>query len=534
MSKRSVQMLLPLWCALLSLYFIWGVWAVHWGTKLSLSLFGGLLLGLWLWRQRRQRPPVSIDLYGLPEQGNIVLVGGDDTPRWLDIDAQWRLLREEVWLNVGNASSLTGLYQHLDEQKRLPECLLLCLNPDRYVHLGALTQALSQWRQEIETVQGVFKKKLPVVVAIVTDLGDDALECFPSLMPGQFCRQPQEARAYLDRQQRQLDGLCARPEGTKGRLSYTSHAAISLGRQWLEESVLPHLLPDKPYAQALTLSGVVWLNSRSVKQDAFWRQLEQRKTGMVASNRISADGQWRQLPNISAGFSRQRYLSHGWRALSQALSAVWLLLLGCWLYSFNHNQAWLGTLQNAHEHYLSFAPEDEPARGDAVVRLKQLQQQLNDHQLYGAPQKMSFGLYRGHLVRPQIHADIKDYERSKRQAQVVRLDTTALFDVGQSQLKSNAKLVLQGVLTWIQANPNKRVLVDGHTDSSGNVEANMRLSFARAESVKNWLVAASTFPETHFTIQGYGDSKAIADNGNEEGRSQNRRVEITLVDMLDQ
>ncbi len=81
----------------------------------------------------------------------------------------------------------------------------------------------------------------------------------------------------------------------------------------------------------------------------------------------------------------------------------------------------------------------------------------------------------------------------------------------------------------IKAHPDKRILVAGHTDNLGDRESNQRLSIARASAVRDWLMEAAATSRVAFAIQGYGDTRPIADNRTPEGRARNRRVEITLV-----
>lgn len=81
----------------------------------------------------------------------------------------------------------------------------------------------------------------------------------------------------------------------------------------------------------------------------------------------------------------------------------------------------------------------------------------------------------------------------------------------------------------IEAHPDKRVLVAGHTDAIGHPAANQKLSEARAASVRDWLADAADLPVTRFAIQGYGDTRPKVPNDTEAGRAANRRVEITLV-----
>lgn len=73
-----------------------------------------------------------------------------------------------------------------------------------------------------------------------------------------------------------------------------------------------------------------------------------------------------------------------------------------------------------------------------------------------------------------------------------------------------------------------RVNVAGHTDSTGNADYNQRLCERRARSVSHYLnqkgVSAS-----RLEVRGYGETQPVASNDNEQGRAQNRRVEITLT-----
>lgn len=73
----------------------------------------------------------------------------------------------------------------------------------------------------------------------------------------------------------------------------------------------------------------------------------------------------------------------------------------------------------------------------------------------------------------------------------------------------------------------KRVAIEGHSDSVGDEGYNVELSRRRAESVRGWLVARG-FPQHLFTVEGFGSSRPIGDNGNYQGRQKNRRVELKV------
>ncbi len=80
----------------------------------------------------------------------------------------------------------------------------------------------------------------------------------------------------------------------------------------------------------------------------------------------------------------------------------------------------------------------------------------------------------------------------------------------------------------ILANPEQRVLIVGHADSSGSDAANFQLSEARARAIRDWFVDQGVL-KTRFIVQGAGDTHPIADNDSPSGRAQNRRVEVLLI-----
>jgi OOP family OmpA-OmpF porin len=74
--------------------------------------------------------------------------------------------------------------------------------------------------------------------------------------------------------------------------------------------------------------------------------------------------------------------------------------------------------------------------------------------------------------------------------------------------------------------------IGGHTDSQGREEMNLGLSQSRADAVLNGLLARGVLV-SNLTARGYGETRPIADNENEEGRERNRRIEFRLQDVVD-
>jgi outer membrane protein OmpA-like peptidoglycan-associated protein len=102
-----------------------------------------------------------------------------------------------------------------------------------------------------------------------------------------------------------------------------------------------------------------------------------------------------------------------------------------------------------------------------------------------------------------------------------------LFDTGKAQLKSGSERSLQKLATFLTENPQRRVAVEGFTDSVGGDDFNQQLSERRAESVRNSLVGMGIDAD-RITAHGYGKAFPVAGNEAAAGRQLNRRVEIVV------
>ena len=110
----------------------------------------------------------------------------------------------------------------------------------------------------------------------------------------------------------------------------------------------------------------------------------------------------------------------------------------------------------------------------------------------------------------------------------IDLPSDVLFDFDKSDIRPDAREALGKVAIVIRAYPERTVLIEGHTDSKGSDEYNMELSLKRAESVKKWLQEKESLNTALFQIKGWGETKPRATNETDQGRQENRRVEITI------
>ena len=112
-----------------------------------------------------------------------------------------------------------------------------------------------------------------------------------------------------------------------------------------------------------------------------------------------------------------------------------------------------------------------------------------------------------------------------------------MFRAGSSQLTEEGSSVLATVGNSIADIDNRKIVVEGHSDNTplgARLEKrfvdNWGLSMARAVSTANFLTRNTGIPANLLSVSGLGDTDPVADNSTVEGRQQNRRVEILLVD----
>jgi len=103
-----------------------------------------------------------------------------------------------------------------------------------------------------------------------------------------------------------------------------------------------------------------------------------------------------------------------------------------------------------------------------------------------------------------------------------------LFDTAQYTLRPGAREKLAKISGIILAHPGLTITVEGHTDSVGSDEYNMKLSENRANAVRTYLVSQG-LDSGIVTAQGFGKTRPVADNSTAAGRQQNRRVEMVVA-----
>lgn len=142
----------------------------------------------------------------------------------------------------------------------------------------------------------------------------------------------------------------------------------------------------------------------------------------------------------------------------------------------------------------------------------------------------------GYLLYSKSQKDKAKKDKSKedestapKQTEIVKQAFDNLnFDTGKATIKESSFGSLKALADYLKSIPALALSIEGHTDSVGDEDANLKLSQARSEAVKTYLVSQGV-EEKRITAKGFGESKPIAPNTTREGREKNRRVEFIIA-----
>jgi outer membrane protein OmpA-like peptidoglycan-associated protein len=141
----------------------------------------------------------------------------------------------------------------------------------------------------------------------------------------------------------------------------------------------------------------------------------------------------------------------------------------------------------------------------------------------------------GAIIGRQMDKQAEELQRDLEGAKVERVgegilitfDSGLLFESNSSELQSATKTNLTELAGTLNKYDDTNVLIEGHTDNTGEEPYNQKLSERRADAVQNFLVTQGV-DGSRVTTRGYGEEKPVASNDTEGGRASNRRVEVAI------
>jgi len=118
--------------------------------------------------------------------------------------------------------------------------------------------------------------------------------------------------------------------------------------------------------------------------------------------------------------------------------------------------------------------------------------------------------------------------KQEKRGLVVQL-SDILFEFAKSRLTMDSKIKLRKIVKILQGIPDRKLLIEGHTDNRGGGKFNKLLSKNRAKSVMNFLIL-NGINRAKINAQGFGMERPVASNKTSAGRQKNRRVNIVILD----
>ncbi|WP_345955386.1 OmpA family protein [Mucilaginibacter sp. PAMB04168] len=120
--------------------------------------------------------------------------------------------------------------------------------------------------------------------------------------------------------------------------------------------------------------------------------------------------------------------------------------------------------------------------------------------------------------------------RGSEKYTIYSLGDNVLFAKGESALQGSASNQLKQIAASLEKRLKGSVIgIYGHTDSSGDKQANDELATKRAEAVRDWFVQNSGLASNKISVHSYGESEPVASNATAKGRKLNRSVEIVAI-----
>ena len=180
---------------------------------------------------------------------------------------------------------------------------------------------------------------------------------------------------------------------------------------------------------------------------------------------------------------------------------------------------------------------------DSVSRVAEMEEELRilDERLGGATEErrqLMERLQAQNRIREQFAQVEKMFERDEaqvfREGNDVTLRLVGLsFPSGSASLEAQHYPLMEKVERAINVFPRSQLIVEGHTDSYGGDESNLRLSQARADAVMQYMINALRVPSYRLSATGYGETRPIASNETADGRARNRRIDIVIKPEID-
>lgn len=184
----------------------------------------------------------------------------------------------------------------------------------------------------------------------------------------------------------------------------------------------------------------------------------------------------------------------------------------------------------AEKYALVASEQAEQARlQDQIEQAKQKRQELRLKIERAKAERAQRKAQQAQREAEQLKARLSDLQAKQTERGIVLTLGDVLFDFDEANLKPGGEQAARRVAKFMHDYPDRRIRIEGYTDSKGPESYNQKLSQRRAQSVKEAIVSQD-IDSSRIVTQGYGEAYPVASNDNRAGRQRNRRVEIVISD----
>ncbi|PQV48084.1 outer membrane protein OmpA-like peptidoglycan-associated protein [Paraburkholderia sp. BL21I4N1] len=464
----------------------------------------------------------------------LVLVTGDDLPALFNRDGWEQFVHVgdgALWLRVDRPRDLPRLAVAVRQWRdgRAPDGIVLAIAPAQYADADRLTQALRLVRQHVaDAARMLGRRCLPGYLAVyqrlTTGPAGHAIPQWYGVSSATHLTDAQRFESVIRAAESEVQHAAG------DRVAAVRAAALASIVGWTHRVVVSALTDRQQPASPWVLSGAAWIDCGPTDGPGNpWEQDVEMQTRVMRATSAASAHPWPLPQPLIEALPQRFWMSPRWTAVAHVIAILACVSVFAFWGATGNNQTLLARIGADLGRYSMIPTAHDATKQDALRTLVADRDELDGYARSGVPLRLSLGMYRGTQLITPLNEAIASYVPPLPPPAVVTLDSMSLFDSGRARLKVGSTRTMVGALDMIKAHPDKRILIAGHTDNVGHPDSNLKLSTARADAVRDWLIEASGIPATRFAIQGYGDTRPLAENNTEAGRAKNRRVEITLV-----
>lgn len=191
------------------------------------------------------------------------------------------------------------------------------------------------------------------------------------------------------------------------------------------------------------------------------------------------------------------------------------------------NKAYLNDADEERVDQLAYLANRRIDLAEQTIELRKAEQQIEQASTQRAQARLESREEMLKRQREQINKLQEDLQAKQTERGTLITFGDVLFDLNKAELKPAGKRDVGKLAEFLKEHPERKVMVEGYTDSTGSESYNQQLSERRAQAVRHALVSSGVEIDRIQTV-GYGEAFPVASNDSPASRAMNRRVEVTI------